>query len=204
MLREADEVAHKVLETKQTVAVTTHPEDEDVKLPAANETDCESSGNIDADTEGFSSVLMNVGLNGLDRHKMRKKSNQRAARNARRVAARAAAVGQSAGADGVVGNDGTGRAMGEEGGPGVGWSAAETQGVGQVRVGGGLCSRINFRTATEYPPIHVLFSNKPSNASNAFSSPFGPALQLSRTSTFAAELASAAVEDSCGKPEALQ
>ena len=92
--------------------------------------------------------------------------------------------------------------MGEEGSPGVGWSAAETQEVGQVRVVG-LCSRINFRTAMEYPSIHVLFSNKPSNASNTSSPSFGPALPLYPTSTLAAELASAAVEDSCGEPEDL-
>ncbi len=77
---------------------------------------------------------------------------------------------------------------------------------------GELCSRIKFRTATEYPPIHVLFSNTPSNSSNASSSPFGTLLPLSPTPTFAAELmatkqevtaASAAVDNSCGKPEVL-
>ncbi len=37
MLREANEIARKARETKQTVAVASHPED--VKLPVANETE---------------------------------------------------------------------------------------------------------------------------------------------------------------------
>ena len=53
------------------------------------------------------------------------------------LTARAAAVEQSTSTDGAVGNDGTGGTVGEEGGPGVGWSAAETQEVEQVRVVGG-------------------------------------------------------------------
>ena len=65
---------------------------------------------------------------------MKKKSNQKTAKIAKRLAARAAAVEQPTSTDGAVGNDGTGGAVGEEGGPGVGWSAAETQEVGQVRV----------------------------------------------------------------------
>ena len=36
-----NEVAHKARETKQTVAVASHPED--VKLPAANENDSETT-----------------------------------------------------------------------------------------------------------------------------------------------------------------
>ena len=52
LLREANEVAHKAHETKQTVTVATHPED--VKFLAANETNSESSSNINASTEGVS------------------------------------------------------------------------------------------------------------------------------------------------------
>ena len=62
----------------------------------------------------------------------------------------------------------------EEGDPGCGWGAAEAQeGCGQVRVEGGLCSRINFRTATEYPPIHVLFPENLPALSDASLSPSG-------------------------------
>ena len=61
---------------------------EDVKLPAANETDSESSSNIDASTEGICSAPTNVGLSGLDRHKMKKKCNQKAAKIAKRLTAR--------------------------------------------------------------------------------------------------------------------
>ena len=142
---------------------------------------------------------------------MKKKSNQKAAKIAKRLAARAAAVEQPTSTDGAVGNDGTGGAVGEEGGPGVGWSAADTQEVGQVRVVVGLCSRIDFRTATEYPPIHVLFSNKPSNSSNASSllldrpsrSPNPDLCGGADGSEQEVIAASAAGEVSCGKPEAL-
>ena len=103
------------------------------------------------------------------------------------LTARAEAAEQPASTDGAVGNDGTGGAVGEEGDPGVGWSAAETQEVGQVRVVGGLCSRINFRTATEYPSIHVLFPENPPAASNASPSPFGPILPFFPSPTFSAE-----------------
>ena len=54
--------------------------------------DSESSSNFDDSTEGISSAPTNVGLSGLDRHKMKKKSNQKAAKIAKRLAARAAAV----------------------------------------------------------------------------------------------------------------
>ena len=57
---------------------------------------------------------------------------------------------------------------------GCGWGATEAQeGCGQVRVEGGLCSRINFRTATEYPPIHVLFPENLPAVSDASLSPSG-------------------------------
>ena len=61
-----------------------------------------------------------------------KKSNQKAAKIAKRLAARAAAVEQPTSTDGAVGNDGTGGTVGEEGGPG---SAAETQEVEQLKIG---------------------------------------------------------------------
>ncbi len=82
--------------------------------------------------------------------------------------------------------DGSECGTGEEGDPGCGWDAAEAQeGGGQVRVVGGLCSRINFRTATEYPPIHVLFPENPPAASNASRSPSGPIHQFFPSPTFA-------------------
>ena len=59
LLREANEVAHKARETKQTVAVATHPEN--INFSAVNETDSESSSTVDASTEGISSALTNVG-----------------------------------------------------------------------------------------------------------------------------------------------
>ena len=127
MLREANEVARKARETKQTGTAASHPED--VKLPAANEIDSESSSNIDASTEGISSAPTNVGLSGLDRHKMKKKSNQKAAKIAKRLAARAAAVEQPTCTDGAVGNDGAGGAVGEEGGPGEVWSVIHRNSV---------------------------------------------------------------------------
>ncbi len=78
-----------------------------------------------------------MGLSGLDvRQMMKKKSNQKAAKITKRLAARAAAVEQPTSTDGAVGNDGTG-GPGDRGGGGrgrrVGWSA-ETQEVGQVRL----------------------------------------------------------------------
>ena len=47
-------------------------------------------------------------LNGLDRLKIKKKSNQKAAKIAKRLAARAAAVEQPTSKDGAVGNNGAG------------------------------------------------------------------------------------------------
>ena len=82
--REANDVARKAREINQTVAVASHSKD--VKLPAANERP-RVQENIDASTEGISSALTNVGLSGLDRHKMKKKSNQKAAKIAKRLAA---------------------------------------------------------------------------------------------------------------------
>jgi hypothetical protein len=140
------------------------------------------------DSEGNCSALANVGLSGLDKHKMKKKMDRKMAKLGKRLAASAAACEASTSADGAAEAEGVGGGTGGEGGPRCGWGAANAQEDGQVRVEGGLCSRINFRTATEYPPIHVLFSNKPSNASNASSSPFGPTLPLSPTPTLAAEL----------------
>ena len=124
--------------TKRARPSRQHPED--VKLLAANENDSEISSNIDASTEGISSAPTNVGLSGLDRHKMKKKSNQKAAKIAKRLAARAAAVEQPSRRAQMEQSEmmGPGGAVGEEGGPGVGWSAAETQEVGQVRVAGGF------------------------------------------------------------------
>ena len=67
----------------------------------------ESSSKIDASTEGTCSALTNVGLSGLDRHKMKKKSHQKATKIPKRLAAHAAAVEQPKSTDGAVGNDGT-------------------------------------------------------------------------------------------------
>ena len=84
--------------------------------------------------------------------------------------------------------DGSGCGTGEEGDPGCGWGAVEAQeGCGQVMVLGGLCSRINFRIATEYPSIHVLFPENPPAASNASPSPSGPILPFFTYPTFGAE-----------------
>jgi hypothetical protein len=84
--------------------------------------------------------------------------------------------------------DGSGCGTGGEEDAGCGWNAAEAQEGGwQVRVVGGLCSRINFRTATEYPSIHILFPENPPAASNASTSPSGPILPFFPYPTFAAE-----------------
>ncbi len=89
--------------------------------------------------------------------------------------------------------DGSECGTGEEGDPGCGWGAAEAQeGCGQVRVVGGLCSRINFRTATEYPPIHVLFPENLPAVSDASLSPFGHFLPISPSPALATEPAAAA------------
>ena len=90
--------------------------------------------------------------------------------------------------------DGSGCGTEEEGNPGCEWGAAETQeGGGQVSVVGGLCSVIIFRTAMEYPSIHVLFFPENLSAlSNASPSPSGPILPFFPSPTFEAEPAAVA------------
>ncbi len=87
-------------------------------LPVGNETDSESSSNVDACTEGISSALTKVGLSGLDRHQMKKRSSQKASKIAERLAARAAAVEQPTSTDGAVKGDETGGTVDEERDPG--------------------------------------------------------------------------------------
>jgi len=192
MLREADEEAWKASEARLAVPVAEPPEED--KAPVGNVKDAERKSSFSnvVDSEGNCSALANVGLSGLHKHKMKKKMDRKMAKLGKRLAASAAACEASTSADGAAEAEGVGGGTGGEGGPGCGWGAANAQEDGQVRVEGGLCSRINFRTATEYPPIHVLFPENLPAVSDASLSPFGPFLPISPSPALATEPAAAA------------
>ena len=124
---------------------------------------------------------------------MKKKSDRKGAKIGKRLAASAAACEAPTSADGAAEAEGAGVGTGGEGGPGCGWGATNAQEDGQVRVVvGGLCSRINFRTATEYPPIHVLFPENLPAVSDASLSPSGPFLPFPPSPPLSTEPAAAA------------
>jgi len=133
---------------------------------------------------------------------MKKKKDRKTAKLGKRLAASAAACEASTSADGAAEAEGVGGGTGGEGGPGCGWGAANAQEDGQVRVEGGLCSRINLRTATEYPPIHTYSSQK---TFLLFPTHPGPFLPISPSPALATEpRASSCCGVSSGKLLSLQ